>query len=60
MAHDQTLETIRLDIDASGEYENSIWYRVSINLASFDEKMRVNLVTVFFPTFAQICIDPCS
>ena len=52
MTHNQALKTIRLNIDAAGEYENAVWNRISIRLAAFNKFIRVKLLTIFLPGFA--------
>ena len=52
MTHNQAFKTIRLNIDAAGEYENAIWYRIRIRLASFNKFIRVKFLTIFLPGLA--------
>ena len=49
MTHNQAFKTIRLNIDAAGEYENAVCNRISIRLAPFNQFVCVKLLTSFFP-----------
>ena len=49
MTHNQAFKTIRLNIDAAGEYENAIRYRIRISLAPFNQLVCVKLLRVFLP-----------